>query len=110
MSSGEHGGYEQRDNATVADHRPQKRGIMDRLSSASWGKVVAKMAGVLDPAASAVPDEQRSGYYANNGNDWPDQISGEASLGEVVAVLKRFPDVYDNAIKDLGSGGSESGA
>lgn len=48
------------------------------------------------------PDKRNAGYYVDNGDDWPDEVSAaNISARELFDVVSRYADVYDSAMVDI---------
>jgi hypothetical protein len=53
----------------------------------------------FESAVRCQPDTREVGYYLNNGDDWPDQVSApNISARALFAVVSRFAIVYKSAI------------
>jgi hypothetical protein len=53
----------------------------------------------FESAVRYQPDTREVGYYLNNGDDWPDQVSAtNISASALFAVVSRFAAVYKSAM------------
>jgi hypothetical protein len=47
-------------------------------------------------------DRRDAGYYVDNGDDWPDEVSAtNISARELLDVVSRFAEVFDSAMIDI---------